>query len=159
VRAFAHAAPLALACALAGCAEPVHQGWAPPPAVAYAPPPPAPSAPGAWTPPPSDAPAYQTGRASYYSDRLAGHRTAAGEPYDPGALTAAHRTLPFGSIVDVSRADGRHVVVRINDRGPFAAGRIIDLSRRAASDLGILRAGVAEVVLRVVWMTPRRARL
>jgi rare lipoprotein A len=99
------------------------------------------------------------GRASYYSDRLAGHRTAAGERYDPSALTAAHRTLPFGTIVDVARMDGRHVTVRINDRGPFAAGRIIDLSRRAASELGIVRAGVADVVLRVVWRPPPAARL
>jgi rare lipoprotein A len=103
--------------------------------------------------------AYERGRASYYSDRLAGRRTAAGERYDPGALTAAHRTLPFGAVVDVARADGRHVIVRINDRGPYAAGRIIDLSRRAAVELGIVRAGVADVVLRVLWLPPRQARL
>ena len=100
------------------------------------------------------APVYETGRASFYSDRLAGRRTAVGEPYDPGAFTAAHRTLPLGSVVDVARPDGRHVTVRINDRGPHARGRVIDLSRRAASALGMVREGVADVVLRVLWVPP-----
>jgi rare lipoprotein A len=102
----------------------------------------------------------QTGRASYYADSLAGRPTASGEPYDPKAFTAAHRTLPLGSIVDVSRSDGRVVRVRINDRGPFGdEHRIVDLSRHAASDLGILRSGVADVTLRVVVLgKPRRRR-
>ena len=101
---------------------------------------------------PAPAPAswYQFGRASYYSDRLAGHRTASGERYDPGALTAAHRTLPIGALVDVVRSDGRWVRVRINDRGPYSQGRIIDLSKRAAAELGMLRDGVGDVALRVV---------
>jgi rare lipoprotein A len=151
-------APLAGAAAavlLAGCAEPVEQGWAPvqapypPPAVAA---PPAPW--GAYGQAPAPAP-YQSGRASYYSDRLAGRPTATGEPYDPRGYTAAHRTLPLGSVVEVSREDGRHVRVRINDRGPYAHGRIIDLSRQAAAELGMVRAGVAEVVLRVVWVPAR----
>ena len=90
-----------------------------------------------------------TGVASYYADSLAGRPTASGEPYDPAALTAAHRTLPFGTLVEVSR-EGRKVVVRINDRGPFAKKRIIDLSRRAAEELGMIRAGVARVTVRVV---------
>jgi rare lipoprotein A len=100
----------------------------------------------------SPAPAgwYQVGRASYYSDRLAGHRTASGERYDPGALTAAHRTLPIGALVDVVRSDGRWVRVRINDRGPYSHGRIIDLSKRAAAELGMVRDGVGDVALRVV---------
>jgi rare lipoprotein A len=132
----------------AGCAEPAQEGWGQPAAPMFQPGPP-----GGYPAPPSGAP-YQWGRASYYSDRLAGRRTATGEPYDPGALTAAHRTLPFGTIVDVARADGRHVTVRINDRGPYAAGRIIDLSRRAAAEIGLVRAGVADVVLRVVWVPP-----
>lgn len=79
-----------------------------------------------------------------------------GERYDPSALTAAHRTLPLGTFVDVARPDGRHVVVRVNDRGPYAGGRIIDLSRRAASDLGMIREGVADVTLRVLWLPPAR---
>jgi rare lipoprotein A len=81
-----------------------------------------------------------------------------GEPYDPRGYTAAHRTLPLGSVVDVSREDGRHVRVRINDRGPYGHGRIIDLSRRAAAELGMVREGVAEVVLRVLWVPPSGSR-
>lgn len=107
----------------------------------------------AWAPAP-----HQWGRASFYSDRLAGRPTATGEPYDPRALTAAHRTLPLGSFVHVARPDGRQVIVRINDRGPYADGRIIDLSRRAAAELGMERAGVVDVVLRVVWTPPPRPR-
>lgn len=140
---------------LAGCAAPIEQGWAPAGAGASHPPPPPP--PAAWAPPSGVAP-YQEGRASFYSDRLAGRSTATGEPYDPGALTAAHRTLPLGAVVDVARPDGRHVTVRINDRGPHARGRIIDLSRRAAAELGMVREGVAEVVLRVLWVPPSGSR-
>jgi rare lipoprotein A len=137
------------ALALGGCAASSEQGWAP--AAPY--PPPA----GAWAPaPPPAAPPYQWGRASFYSDRLAGRRTAAGEPYDPSALTAAHPSLPFGTLVDVARGDGRHVTVRINDRGPHARGRIIDLSRRAATELGMIREGVCEVALRVVSVPTTR---
>lgn len=94
--------------------------------------------------------AHQRGRASYYADSLAGNPTASGERYDPLQLTAAHRTLPFGSIVDVVRRDGRWVRVRITDRGPFAKGRVIDLSRRAAEAIGMIEAGVVEVTLFVV---------
>ncbi|MFO0554967.1 MAG: septal ring lytic transglycosylase RlpA family protein [Polyangiaceae bacterium] len=92
----------------------------------------------------------ERGRASYYSDKLAGHRTASGEPYNPEELTAAHRTLPFGSIVEVSRPSGERVRVRINDRGPFKAGRVIDVSKRAARELDMMRAGVVEVSIRVI---------
>ncbi len=92
----------------------------------------------------------EEGKASYYSDKLAGHPTAHGEAYDPRALTAAHRTLPFGAMVDVTRPDGRHVIVRINDRGPHKRGRVIDLSRRAAEQIGLVKDGVGEVTLRVV---------
>ncbi len=91
----------------------------------------------------------ERGKASYYSDRLSGRKTANGERYDPRALTAAHRTLPFGTVVVVSRADGRSVRVRVNDRGPFAKGRIIDLSRAAAEQLGMIRAGVVDVTVTV----------
>jgi rare lipoprotein A len=96
----------------------------------------------------------ERGDASYYSDKLAGRPTASGEPYAPKALTAAHRTLPFGTIVLVEREDGRKVEVRINDRGPFKGGRVIDLSRRAAEELGMIREGVVPVVVRVVKEAP-----
>ena len=94
--------------------------------------------------------ATEEGDASYYSDRLAGNTTANGERYDPEALTAAHRTLRFGTRVEVRRENGARVVVCINDRGPFVGGRVIDLSRAAAEALGMIRAGVAPVALRVL---------
>jgi rare lipoprotein A len=92
------------------------------------------------------------GRAAYYSDRLVGRPTASGEPYRREALTAAHRTLPFGTRVRVTNlSNGRSVDVRINDRGPFGGGgRIIDLSRRAAEELDMIRAGVVPVEVRVL---------
>jgi rare lipoprotein A len=97
----------------------------------------------------------QRGRATYYSDKLKGRKTASGERYDPSAKTAAHRTLPFGTVIEVSRPDGKWVRVRVNDRGPFVRGRIVDLSRAAAEDLGIIRAGVADVTL---WVVEKPAR-
>ena len=85
----------------------------------------------------------ETGRASWYDLEA---NTASGEAMDGEALTAAHPSLPFGSKVRVANLDnGRSVVVRINDRGPFSQGRIIDVSRAAAEKLGMLRAGVARV--------------
>jgi rare lipoprotein A len=98
----------------------------------------------------------EEGKASYYSDRLAGHPTASGEAYDPRALTAAHRTLPFGTTVDVARPDGRHVTVRINDRGPHRRGRVIDVSRAAAEQIGLVTDGVGAVSLRVVSLPPEK---
>ncbi len=93
----------------------------------------------------------QVGFASYYDSRFDGSRTASGERYDEKALTAAHRTLPFGTRVQVTNLEnGRSVVVTITDRGPFARGRVIDLSRRAAHKLDILRDGTARVRLEVV---------
>ncbi|WP_231489598.1 septal ring lytic transglycosylase RlpA family protein [Billgrantia saliphila] len=90
----------------------------------------------------------EQGQASFYADRYHGRRTASGEAYDRNALTAAHRSLPFGTRVRVTRLDnGRETVVRINDRGPFVRGRVIDLSRRAAEELNMLGQGVAEVRL------------
>jgi rare lipoprotein A len=90
------------------------------------------------------------GLASWYGARHAGRRTANGERFDPGALTAAHRTLPFGSRVRVTNLEnGRSVVVRINDRGPFAEGRVVDLSEAAARALGMTASGVARVLLEV----------
>lgn len=93
----------------------------------------------------------QTGTASYVADTLADRPTASGEPYDPDALTAAHRSYPFGTVVRVTNlANDRHVTLRINDRGPFVPGRIIDVSKRAANELGFVRAGLAEVRVEVL---------
>lgn len=87
-----------------------------------------------------------TGSASYYANSLAGNRTASGVRYDPRALIAAHRTLPFGTVLRVTNLDNdRSVRVRVVDRGPFVRGRIIDLSRRAAEQIGMIRAGHAPV--------------
>ncbi|MDZ4193178.1 MAG: septal ring lytic transglycosylase RlpA family protein [Pseudomonas sp.] len=88
----------------------------------------------------------ETGKASYYGDRHHGQRTASGERFDQNALTAAHRTLPFGTRVRVTNLNNeRSVVLRINDRGPFVRGRVIDVSRAAAVRLDMLRAGVVPV--------------
>jgi rare lipoprotein A len=86
------------------------------------------------------------GIASYYADKFQGRPTASGERFDNGRLTAAHRTLPFGTRVRVTNLDnGRSVTIRVNDRGPFVKGRIIDLSVAAARRLDMLRTGVARV--------------
>ena len=91
------------------------------------------------------------GMASYYADQFHGRRTASGERFDMGALTAAHRTLPFGSKVRVTNpANGKSVVVRINDRGPFTRGRTIDVSRAAAERLGLIARGHGRVELSLV---------
>lgn len=88
------------------------------------------------------------GLASWYGEPHHGRRTASGERFDKEALTAAHKSLPFGTRVRVENpATGQAVVVRINDRGPFTRGRIIDLSRAAAERIGLIEAGVARVVL------------
>jgi rare lipoprotein A len=88
------------------------------------------------------------GLASYYSE---GSRTADGEKLIPGELTAAHPTLPFGTRLRVTRLDtGRSVIVRVNDRGPFVKGRIVDVSHSAAEQLGLTRQGVAKVKIDVV---------
>jgi rare lipoprotein A len=89
-----------------------------------------------------------TGIASYYAQSFAGKRTASGEPYRPGALTAAHRSAPMGSRVRVTHlGNGRAVTVRINDRGPHVRGRVIDLSWAAARAIGLHRSGTARVRL------------
>ncbi len=91
---------------------------------------------------------FSEGVASYYGAELAGNRTANGERFDPGALTAAHRTLPMGTRLRVTnKANGKSVVVRINDRGPFAKNRIIDVSRAAAERIAMIRSGTARVSL------------
>jgi rare lipoprotein A len=113
----------------------------------------------------------ETGIATYYARRFAGRKTASGDRYDPSLFTAAHRTLPFGTMVEVRRLDaptpvsgrlasgglagGRRVVVRINDRGPFGdPDRVIDLSRRAAEELGIVQEGKVRVELRPLPAPP-----
>lgn len=88
------------------------------------------------------------GVASYYGAELAGNRTASGERFNPDALTAAHRTLPMGTKVKVTNvANGKSVIVRINDRGPFAKKRIIDVSRAAAERISMVRSGTARVTI------------
>jgi rare lipoprotein A len=97
------------------------------------------------------APHETEGLASWYGGKFQGRLTASGEVFDTNELTAAHKTLPFGTVVEVTHlASGRTVRVRINDRGPFVASRIIDLSRAAAESLGMTGEGVAEVRLQIV---------
>ena len=92
-----------------------------------------------------------SGVASFYGRRFHGRMTANGERFDMGAMTAAHKTLPFGSLVRVTNPrNGRSVTVRINDRGPFTKGRTIDLSRAAAEQLGMVARGHASVELELV---------
>jgi rare lipoprotein A len=111
--------PILLAAALEGCA-----GSVPPPGSAVT----------------------HVGFASYYGREFAGRRTASGERYDPHRLTAAHRSLPFGTRLLVTNLDnGRSVVVRVNDRGPQRRDRILDVSSRAAERLGFASAGLARV--------------
>ncbi len=103
--------------------------------------------------------AVEHGKATYYSDGLAGRKTASGQPYIPANLTAAHKKLPFGTRVRVIRTDtGHQVIVVINDRGPFAgAERIIDVSGAAARQLDMMRAGVVPVRVEVLeYGTGRR---
>ncbi len=93
---------------------------------------------------------FQQGIASWYGAEYQGKQTASGEIFDKNDLTAAHRELAFGTYVQVSNLEnGRRVIVKINDRGPFVSGRIIDLSERAADDLGMKIAGLAEVSLKI----------
>jgi len=102
-------------------------------------------------------PASETGIASWYGAPYHGQRSASGETYDQEKLTAAHRTLPFGTKVRVRRLDSEaSVVVRINDRGPFVKSRVIDLSHAAAVQLGIT--GLAPVTLEVVETPPLNPR-
>ena len=92
-----------------------------------------------------------SGRASYYADKFDGRRTANGEIFDQDELTAAHRTLPMGSIVKVTcEKTGRSVTVRVNDRGPFTGSRVIDVSKAAARELGMINAGLTDVTLELL---------
>jgi rare lipoprotein A len=100
----------------------------------------------------------QTGIASYYHDSLHGNRTASGQVYDKNKISAAHKRLPLGSKVKVTDTKtGRSIVVHINDRGPFIKGRIIDLSRRAAQELGIIKRGITPVKVEILSVPGRGA--
>lgn len=91
----------------------------------------------------------ESGKASYYADKFQGRKTANGETFRQRKRTAAHKSLPFGTKVNVTNlANNKTVKVRINDRGPFVAGRIIDLSKKAARRIHMVDAGVAEVEIR-----------
>jgi rare lipoprotein A len=90
----------------------------------------------------------ETGKASFYADLLHGRLTANGERYDKNAMTAAHRSLPFGTRITVTNlTNGKQVTLRVNDRGPFVKGRIVDVSKAAAKKLGMLQKGVVNVRL------------
>jgi len=112
-----------------------------------APPPAARERPAAWT---------QTGVASWYGEPFHGRDTASGERYDMNDLTCAHPTLPFGTRLRVQNLDnGRSVTVRVTDRGPFVKERIVDVSRKAAEELGMIGPGTARVRITVVPSGPR----
>lgn len=105
----------------------------------------------------ADVPFAETGLASWYGRKFHGRPTSSGEPYDMFAMTAAHRTMPIPSYARVRNpANGREIVVRVNDRGPFVEGRVIDLSYAAAARLGLL-AGVAPVTVRRLTFADLRA--
>jgi rare lipoprotein A len=115
------------------------------------------TAPSRWTTPSFESPrslrfeSASAGTASWYGPGFYGNRTANGEVFRPGTLTAAHRTLPFGTKVRVTNLwNGRSTVVRINDRGPFYGDRVIDLSGAAASELRMISSGTAPVSLKVL---------
>lgn len=103
--------------------------------------------------------AAEAGLAAVYSDRLHGRKTASGERYDRGRLTAAHKTLPFGTMVKVvNTKNQKTVTVRINDRGPVQAGRILDLSPAAAKAIGISPKGMAGVSAEAVGEVPKQGK-
>lgn len=112
---------------------------------------------GRWYVPTPEPGYQQTGTASWYGADFHGRRTASGETFDQAALTAAHPTLPIPSLVQVTNLEnGREVIVRVNDRGPFTGERLIDLSRGAANVLGFEQAGHARVHVRYLGPAPRR---
>jgi len=111
---------------------------------------------GRWYYPAHDARYDEVGLASWYGEAFNGRPTATGEIFDMHALTAAHKTLPLPALVEVTSLDtGRSAILRLNDRGPFVDGRIIDLSRGAAQELGILNQGLGRVRVRYVGPAPR----
>ena len=145
MRRFISPALAALVLAVAGCASPP-QAVSPRPARPAGTPQSPTGEPGAAVDPVSGT--AERGLASWYGHRFHGRRTASGERFDMHAFTAAHRTLPLGSFARVTlTGNGKSVVVRITDRGPHAARRIIDLSRAAAVQLGLLQRGTGEVLV------------
>lgn len=101
----------------------------------------------------------ETGIASYYADKYHGRPTASGEIFDTNKLTAAHRTLPFGTMVKVThQGNQRSATVCVNDRGPFVAGRVIDLSRTAARELRMEKDGLANVKVEILPATTTTSR-
>jgi rare lipoprotein A len=99
----------------------------------------------------------QKGIASYYHDSLHGNKTASGQIYNKNKMSAAHKSLPLGSKVRVTDVrTGNSIVVRVNDRGPFVKGRIIDLSRQAAKQLGMIKKGITPVKVEVLSVPGRR---
>lgn len=91
----------------------------------------------------------ETGKASYYANSFDGKKTASGETFHQSALTAAHKTLPFGTLVTVKNlSNGKTTTVRINDRGPLTTGRVIDLSKTAAQKIDMIHAGIAQVQIK-----------
>lgn len=96
-------------------------------------------------------PQSQVGMASYYGKKFHGRKTANGERFDMNKLTAAHRTYPFGTVLKVTNLrNNKQVTVRVNDRGPYVGGRVIDLSKQAARELGFINSGVTKVKIEVV---------
>ena len=144
---------VALIAAIAAAASSFAQTPPAAPPAASAPPTPLAAAPVA----PAKSGEAMDGLAAVYSDKLAGHKTASGQPFSQSALTAAHRSLPLGTKVKViNTKNSKSVEVRINDRGPMQAGRVIDLSRAAAAKIGIGRNGTAPVKLEVVGEPPAK---
>jgi peptidoglycan lytic transglycosylase len=145
-----------VALALLGCAQAPVQNE----------PPAAPSPPESSAPLPASTPApepardtgphvTERGRVSLYGAEFAGRTTASGERFDPNALTMAHRTLPFGTVVRVTNVENqKSVEVTVNDRGPFVPGRIADLSLGAARKLGMVADGVVDAILEVIRPGP-----
>lgn len=118
-----------------------------------APPPPAPPATTYHipTPPPCPPPFTEKGRASFYGAAHDGEKTASGKPFDKDAMTAAHRSLPLGSKIEVENlSNGRKATVTVNDRGPFVRGRIVDVSQAAARQLGFTKRGTAPVTITAI---------
>lgn len=100
--------------------------------------------------------ASEEGLASWYGGKFNGRKTASGEIFDTNKFTAAHKTLPFGTVVKVINLENnKSTIIRINDRGPFIKGRIIDLSRAAAAEIGMLGTGVARVRIEIIKSEPR----
>lgn len=111
------------------------------------------------TAPAAAAAATENGRLAWYGKKFAGRKTASGEAFNPEALTMAHKTLPFGTLVKVTNPkNGKSVTLRVNDRGPTQADRVGDVSYAAARRLGMLKSGVIDAELTVVGMAKGKKR-